>query len=265
MSLSLKVLDEGRLVEFDEPYILLQNKTSLFTQLVEQTNQSTAASLYEVARQAYELRRENAMDGDSEAHDDEDGDLIDEDDDGAVDSFPHITVTTAEKDDETPSSSEVRNSSEDVHATEEDPLIEDGDLHENLAPQTALLLSEKHDVPPEDPEGQEENGTADLREVDYPMGNEDTGANVPQSASSTSEIQDAPSGSVEQCQENGAPDATEDDRLLDTEDGGDFESPPQVTFAGKKIAVPDSPDPGEEHDDPDASETDQLIGSEHRA
>ncbi|EDO38354.1 predicted protein, partial [Nematostella vectensis] len=50
------VLDAGRLVEFDEPYVLLLNSQGFFSQLVEQTGEKTAASLRESARQAYELR-----------------------------------------------------------------------------------------------------------------------------------------------------------------------------------------------------------------
>ncbi|XP_048588673.1 ATP-binding cassette sub-family C member 4 [Nematostella vectensis] len=52
------VLDAGRLVEFDEPYVLLLNSQGFFSQLVEQTGEKTAASLRESARQAYELRHD---------------------------------------------------------------------------------------------------------------------------------------------------------------------------------------------------------------
>jgi len=53
------VLDNGRLREFDEPYLLLQNRLSLFSRLVEQTGFITAAALTKAARKAYELRHES--------------------------------------------------------------------------------------------------------------------------------------------------------------------------------------------------------------
>ena len=46
-----KVLDSGRLKEFDEPHLLLQNRCSYFYQLVEQTGSIT--ELAQAARQAY--------------------------------------------------------------------------------------------------------------------------------------------------------------------------------------------------------------------
>ncbi|XP_031561855.1 multidrug resistance-associated protein 4-like [Actinia tenebrosa] len=52
------VLDEGRLVEFDEPHLLLQNPKGVFTQLVEQTGKRSIDVLCESARQAYELRHD---------------------------------------------------------------------------------------------------------------------------------------------------------------------------------------------------------------
>lgn len=62
--LYLQVLDEGRLVEFDEPYLLLKNKHSLFSKMVEHTRAHLATNLYEVARQAYFLRHELSEDSD---------------------------------------------------------------------------------------------------------------------------------------------------------------------------------------------------------
>lgn len=53
-----QVLDEGRLVEFDEPYLLLKNPKGVFTQLVEQTGTRSVDVLRESARQAYELRHD---------------------------------------------------------------------------------------------------------------------------------------------------------------------------------------------------------------
>lgn len=54
-------MDEGRLVEFDEPFLLLKTKTSVFTQLVEQTGPKSAEVLRETARQAYELRHDDTL------------------------------------------------------------------------------------------------------------------------------------------------------------------------------------------------------------
>jgi len=57
------VLDEGKLVEFEEPYLLLQNKDSLFSNMVEHTSQHLRTNLYETARQAYNSRHERNGDG----------------------------------------------------------------------------------------------------------------------------------------------------------------------------------------------------------
>ena len=48
-----QVLDEGKLVEFDEPYLLLQNEDSLFSKMVEHTSKHLSTNLYDVARQAF--------------------------------------------------------------------------------------------------------------------------------------------------------------------------------------------------------------------
>ena len=48
-----KVLDNGRLKEFEEPHLLLQNRFSYFYRLVEQTGSITAAQLAQAARQAF--------------------------------------------------------------------------------------------------------------------------------------------------------------------------------------------------------------------
>ena len=58
------MLDEGKLVEFDEPYLLLQKDDSLFSQMVEHTSKQLSTNLYEVARQAYFLRHELSEDAD---------------------------------------------------------------------------------------------------------------------------------------------------------------------------------------------------------
>ena len=63
-ALNLQVLDEGKLVEFDEPYLLLQNKDSLFSKMVEHTSKHLATNLYDVARQAFFSRHELTEDCD---------------------------------------------------------------------------------------------------------------------------------------------------------------------------------------------------------
>ena len=126
-------------MEFDEPYILLQNKTSLFTQLVEQTNQSTAASLYEVARQAYELRRAKTLSKASRTL--------------------RLLTTIAESDDEP----EVSGTSAAAHAT--DQLAQDKDLNQNV-PGNAVSPPEKLAASPRSEEG---SGITDGAEADLPQ------------------------------------------------------------------------------------------------
>ncbi|XP_037646450.1 multidrug resistance-associated protein 4-like isoform X3 [Sebastes umbrosus] len=47
------VLDAGRIREYDEPYVLLQNQEGLFHQMVQQTGRAEAASLLHAAKQVY--------------------------------------------------------------------------------------------------------------------------------------------------------------------------------------------------------------------
>ncbi|XP_006832064.1 PREDICTED: multidrug resistance-associated protein 4 [Chrysochloris asiatica] len=49
----IMVLDSGRLKEYDEPYVLLQNKESLFYKMVQQLGRAEAATLTEAAKQVY--------------------------------------------------------------------------------------------------------------------------------------------------------------------------------------------------------------------
>ncbi|KAM6178581.1 ATP-binding cassette sub-family C member 4 isoform 2-T2 [Rhynchocyon petersi] len=49
----IMVLDAGRLKEYDEPYVLLQNKESLFYKMVQQLGKTEAAALMETAKQMY--------------------------------------------------------------------------------------------------------------------------------------------------------------------------------------------------------------------
>lgn len=46
-----QVLDLGRLKEYDEPYILLQEKESLFYKMVQQLGKAEALSILETAKQ----------------------------------------------------------------------------------------------------------------------------------------------------------------------------------------------------------------------
>ncbi|KAM6934339.1 ATP-binding cassette sub-family C member 4-like [Xenentodon cancila] len=47
------VLDAGRIQEYDEPYVLLQNRDGLFYQMVQQTGRAEAASLLHAAKQVH--------------------------------------------------------------------------------------------------------------------------------------------------------------------------------------------------------------------
>ena len=48
------VLDGGRLIEFDAPAVLLQNETSIFTAIVEETGD--ASNLRTIAQNAYKTQ-----------------------------------------------------------------------------------------------------------------------------------------------------------------------------------------------------------------
>uniref|UniRef100_A0AAQ5XSE2 Multidrug resistance-associated protein 4 n=1 Tax=Amphiprion ocellaris TaxID=80972 RepID=A0AAQ5XSE2_AMPOC len=49
------VLDAGRIQEYDEPYVLLQNQEGLFYQMVQQTGRAEAASLLHTAKQRHKM------------------------------------------------------------------------------------------------------------------------------------------------------------------------------------------------------------------
>lgn len=54
-----QVLDSGRLREYDEPYVLLQNPESLFYKMVQQLGKGEAAALTETAKQVSSPRSPN--------------------------------------------------------------------------------------------------------------------------------------------------------------------------------------------------------------
>lgn len=49
----LQVLDQGKLVEYEVPYVLLQNSESLFSKYVQQTGSENTRALFEIAEEAY--------------------------------------------------------------------------------------------------------------------------------------------------------------------------------------------------------------------
>lgn len=49
------VMDAGQMVEYDHPYLLLQNTDGHFTKMVEETGSTMTDQLYNVAKQAYNL------------------------------------------------------------------------------------------------------------------------------------------------------------------------------------------------------------------
>ncbi len=51
------VLDAGRVIEFDEPHLLLQNENGLFASMVQMTGKGMANTLKEMAQIAYDNRR----------------------------------------------------------------------------------------------------------------------------------------------------------------------------------------------------------------
>ncbi len=53
-----QVLSDGRIVEFEAPYLLLQKKESYFSQMVEQTGKQEAGRLFGIAREAHLGRSE---------------------------------------------------------------------------------------------------------------------------------------------------------------------------------------------------------------
>ncbi|XP_064442019.1 ATP-binding cassette sub-family C member 4 isoform X2 [Mirounga angustirostris] len=57
----IMVLDSGRLKEYDEPYVLLQNEESLFYKMVQQLGKAEAAALTETAKQIYFKRNYPAI------------------------------------------------------------------------------------------------------------------------------------------------------------------------------------------------------------
>lgn len=50
------VMEEGRIIEFDEPFILLQHKKGILTRMVNETGTQESARLWEVAKNEYKKR-----------------------------------------------------------------------------------------------------------------------------------------------------------------------------------------------------------------
>lgn len=55
------VMDAGKILEFDTPYNLLNNKNGSFRDLVDQTGEASAKKLYEVAELSDRERKEKGM------------------------------------------------------------------------------------------------------------------------------------------------------------------------------------------------------------
>ena len=53
-----QVLVEGKIKEFDEPYMLLQDENTYFSKMVEQTGKSESEDLLEIAKTAYFIRNQ---------------------------------------------------------------------------------------------------------------------------------------------------------------------------------------------------------------
>ena len=58
----LQVFSEGKIVEFEEPYALLQNKDSYFYKMVEQTGKAESERLLKIAQDVYNRARCNKSD-----------------------------------------------------------------------------------------------------------------------------------------------------------------------------------------------------------
>ena len=56
VSADKQVLDSGRLEEHDEPFVLLQNRDSLFYKMVQQLGEEEAVALTERAKQVSSLQ-----------------------------------------------------------------------------------------------------------------------------------------------------------------------------------------------------------------
>ena len=57
-TVQLQVLQEGKIVEFDEPYILLQDESSLLFKMIEQTGKEESEHLLTIAQEAYFIRNQ---------------------------------------------------------------------------------------------------------------------------------------------------------------------------------------------------------------
>lgn len=55
MKLQILVMDAGQCVEFDQPYLLLQNQKGYLSELVRKTGTGTAAFLTKIAKQVRQI------------------------------------------------------------------------------------------------------------------------------------------------------------------------------------------------------------------
>lgn len=51
------VMDAGTMKEFDHPYLLMENRQSIFYGMVQQTGKTMAETLYQVAKKSYENKQ----------------------------------------------------------------------------------------------------------------------------------------------------------------------------------------------------------------
>ena len=57
-----QVMDDGRIVEYDEPGILLQDPNSLLKTMVDRTGPSASRKLYQIAKETFEGRKKGGVD-----------------------------------------------------------------------------------------------------------------------------------------------------------------------------------------------------------
>lgn len=55
----IMVMDGGKIVEFDHPYLLIKNENGYLRNLIDQTGTSVSSMLFEVAKQNYYSKKKN--------------------------------------------------------------------------------------------------------------------------------------------------------------------------------------------------------------